>query len=202
MGICSLMDMSAVSSMITAFLSDQRISWAIIFSMSFKMPWKTQLYLVRQCHDINPGISLARSSRSCLKLLCASSWPHIAKPWHAKYSDEENIIRSAFLASFISFCFPLSQVEAPFHTSFHSCCKLKAARCKFEASRLWNLSRAFFQLENSLFYERQARVFVPGSIWKKDIHLASSVTGSTELLVHYRVIDKPFVSIIPAGIIA
>lgn len=143
MDTCSLTDMSAVPSMIRAwcpaslnsFVSDKRTSWAIISSISFKMSWESHLYLVWQCNDCNSEMSLVCSSRSSLKLLPTLPWPRTAKPWHAKLCNEDNAAGSAFLASFISFCFRPSQAEAAFTPRFVPAAPLKDALCKCEAPR-------------------------------------------------------------------
>lgn len=119
MYIYSLTDMFAVSSQVAAWCSALRISfvndrsapWAIISRTWFKMSWEFYLYLVRQSHDCNSEMSLVHSSKIFLKLLSASSWPRIAKPWCAKLRNEDNVARSAFLVSLFPFAslFPMQK---------------------------------------------------------------------------------------------
>lgn len=104
---CSSTDMSAVMFMImaydpasrTSFLIYLRTSLAIISSIGFKMSRETHLRYVRQSKDCNYGMSLTRSYRSCVKLLSTPSWPCTAKPWHAWYWNENNVLNTAVVKS-------------------------------------------------------------------------------------------------------
>lgn len=142
------------------------------------MLWETCLNF----HDCNSELSLACSSRSCLKLLTASSWSCTAKPWHAKYSDEDNITRSAFVASFISFASVSLKSRSDIHAPFCSCCCTQGSAVQIWSLKTLKSFRSFLRVRKLIFYKCQVGVLVPGSNWKKGIHVISSTTGPQNTL--------------------
>lgn len=128
-------------------------------------------------------MSLARISISCLTLL--SAYHGHAVPIPCMPSGAMKIV-SVVISAFLIFHFVLLPNYASCyihpHPPFHSCGSAHGHTVQIQGRRVFKSYQSFLPVRKPILHEHQTKVLNRGSIWQKNVHLASTAAFSQNTL--------------------